>query len=77
MQLKKDMCDDVALVEYRKSGKPYKKVNQYDKNMKLIKTWDSITQAIRETNIKNIIAVCRGKQKTAGGYIWRYYDDFN
>lgn len=72
-----DMCDDVALVEYRKSGKPYKKVNQYDKNMKLIKTWDSITQAIRETNIKNIIAVCRGKQKTAGGYIWRYYDDFN
>lgn len=45
--------------------------------MKLIKTWDSITQAIRETNIKNIIAVCRGKQKTAGGYIWRYYDDFN
>ena len=72
-----DMCDDVGLVSYKKSGKPYKKVNQYDKNMNLIKTWDSIAQAVKETNIKNIIATCNKKQKTAGGFIWRYYDDFD
>ena len=66
-----------ARFSIKKSGKPYKKINQYDKNMNLIKTWDSIAQAVKETNIKNIIAVCNERQKTAGGFIWRYYNDFN
>lgn len=42
--------------------------------MNLIKTWDSITEAEKALNINHssIIAVCKGKQKSAGGFIWSY-----
>lgn len=70
-------CDDIGEVEYEKrNGKP-KRVEQYSKEMELIKIWDSISEVERELGIKasNIITVCRGgRQKTAGGYIWRYAD---
>lgn len=51
---------------------------QFDKNMNLIKTWNSICEAANILGIydSNISAVCNhGKQKTAGGYIWRYPDE--
>lgn len=37
-------------------------------------SFDSVTKAERETGIpnSNIIAVCKGKRKTAGGYHWQY-----
>ena len=72
-----DDCEIVTPVVYQKSGKPYKEVNQYDKQMNLIKTWSSITETEKALNINksNIIAVCKGKQKTAGGFIWRYKED--
>ena len=64
-----------------KSGNYYKgemiKVNQYDLNMNYIKTWDSATQVKRELGIDNtsVGRCCRGKQGSAGGYIWKYYSD--
>ena len=70
-----DDCDDIGKIIYEeKCGIP-KKVNQYNKNMELIKTWNSISEAAKELglNTSNIINVCKGgKQKTSGGYIWRY-----
>lgn len=38
------------------------------------KIYDSITQASIELNIptSNIVACCKGKRKTAGGYVWQY-----
>ena len=72
-----DDCEDIGKVKYKKkSGRP-RSVYQYDKDMNLLKTWDSMTMASQELNINvsNIIEVCRGgRQKTAGGYIWRYVD---
>lgn len=40
----------------------------------LIKTYPSIAEAERQTGIDNrsISACCKGKYKTAGGYVWRY-----
>jgi hypothetical protein len=35
--------------------------------------FDSISDAKRETGVNNISACCRGVQKTAGGYGWKYY----
>lgn len=72
-------CDEAKHVVYKKSGRAYKSVNQYDTDMNLIKTWNSITEAENKTNINrsNIIAVCNNKQKTAGGFIWRYNNDSN
>lgn len=46
----------------------------YDKNGNLISTYESIIQAESETGVphSNIIACCKGRLKTAKGYIWRY-----
>jgi group I intron endonuclease len=50
-----------------------KKVYQYDLDNNFIKSYDSITDAARETGacIGNIGSVCSGKNKTAGGFIWK------
>lgn len=65
--------------KYDKINKKVKhsKINQYDLTGKFIKTYNTQTEAIRDTNIKNVSSItnaCTGKAKTAGGYIWRYYD---
>lgn len=54
--------------------KHYKKVIQYSENNKIIKKWNSILEASIQNNIdsSSITKVCRGKRKTAGGYIWKY-----
>lgn len=53
-----------------------KKVNQYDENNVFMKTFKSISEASRITGINRscINAVVKGnrKNKTAGGYYWRY-----
>jgi len=68
------------LTKKLKSVKPYinlkfKKVIQYDKNMNLIKEWNSIQDIIKELNLKtgtNISNCLNGRAKTAIGYIWQY-----
>lgn len=52
--------------EYVQNNYKCKKVNQYDINMNFIKTWESVNEARRTLNIKNISACCKGKYKTAG-----------
>lgn len=59
-----------------------KKLNQYNLNGTLIKTYDCSTDAEAElksknikVNAKNIRNVCNGIRKTAGGYIWRYANE--
>lgn len=51
-----------------------KPVFQYDKNNNFIKEWPSTMEAERVLGInhRNISAVCNGKRKTAGNYIWTY-----
>lgn len=59
-------------------GKGTKKVEQIDKNtLEVIKVWDSLSEVERQLNIPvtNISSACKGKQKTAGGYKWRYKND--
>ena len=56
----------------------YKKVAQYSSDGKLIKAWDSVKEASETLKIDGgtITNVCKGKYyRTAGGYIWRYYND--
>ena len=51
-----------------------KYVQQIDKNtLEVIKVWDSLSEVERQLNISasNISDVCKGKRKTAGGFIWR------
>jgi hypothetical protein len=51
-------------------------VGQYDLNMNLIKKHNSIPDASRNVGIhkNNIWGVINNKQKTAGGFIWKYLD---
>ena len=56
--------------------KPYKRgVLQYEKDGELIREFASVAEASRHvcaSSNAHIIACCKGKRKTAHGYIWRY-----
>lgn len=55
-----------------------KRVAQYDKQThELIKIWDSIIDVERELGINqgNISKCCKGKRKSAGGFIWKYVEE--
>jgi len=70
----------ISNTDYKKAGlKISVKLNQYDKSGKFIKKWDGARIAERELNIdhSHIAKCCKGKKKTAGGYIWRYENDDN
>ena len=49
-------------------------INQYSLDGNFIKRWNSISEASKELNLyhSNIIAVCKNKKRTAGGFIWKY-----
>ena len=58
----------------RRAKKRSKVVLQFDLNDNLVKEYPSINQVERETGFafQNIYACCKGKRKTAYGYIWKY-----
>ena len=53
-----------------------KRVYQYTKDGIYINTFYGIREAERQTGIgrESISRCCRGKLKTAGGYVWKYED---
>lgn len=53
-----------------------KEINQYSLKGKYIKTWDSGIEAANDLGVtlSKIVAVCRGKRKSTGGYQWRYHE---
>ena len=56
-----------------------RQVVQYDQQGNLIQVWDYIRQASQVLGINEcgIGACCRGQQKTAGGFIWKYASEVN
>ena len=54
-----------------------RKVAQYTKDNKFIKIWDCMRDASRSltVNPSHITACCRGKRKSAGGFVWKYIDE--
>lgn len=50
---------------------------QLTDEMQVVKKYDSIAQAVRETgvNSKSIRDAAKGVQKHAGGYVWKYVDE--
>lgn len=60
-----------------KTGKEHpcsKPVSQYSKSGKLIRSFGGMKEASRITGVNNgnISLSCRGKHKSAGGYIWKF-----
>lgn len=52
--------------------KPKKPVYQYTLQGLLIKKYESVNEAFRQTKIRHISECATGKRNTAGGYIWSY-----
>ena len=66
--------------EYRArnlAGCKTRPVIAYDREGNFIAQYDSLTEADAATGIdfRNIQAVCKGKRKIAGGYVWQYADE--
>ena len=59
------------------SEKLSKSVVQFTKGNMFVKIYKSAIDVEDKTGIKNnhIGSCCKGKRKTAGGYIWRYYEE--
>lgn len=57
-----------------KNSSVVKSVEQYTLDGQFVAEYYSAAEAERQTGIKscNITLACQGKQKTAGGYIWKY-----
>jgi group I intron endonuclease len=59
----------------KSAGSPPKKVDKYSLNGKFIKTYESIAEAMYDTNCSNIHISCKHPNKQRGGYLWRYHGD--
>ena len=68
-----DALKGVPLSEEHKQ-KLSKKILQYTKSGEFVREWPSAMEAQRELGIaqSSICACCKGKLKSAGGYVWRY-----
>jgi group I intron endonuclease len=49
-------------------------IEQYSLDGSLVKVWSSAKQAMTETGITTVRDVLHGRQKTGGGFIWKYVD---
>lgn len=54
-----------------------RKIKQLDKNNNELNIFSTVREASKKYNIQetNIVKCCRGKIKTAGGYVWRYVNE--
>lgn len=54
-----------------------KPLSQFTKSGKFVATYPSTREAERQTGVHHVVIsdCCNGKQKSAGGYVWRYKED--
>lgn len=64
--------EDYKLSELNLNNKP---VEQYTLDGLFVKSYNSIREAVRKTNIVNIGKCCCGERHKAGGYIWRFKEE--
>lgn len=69
---RKDEGDYENICVRRRFEQNFSPVLQLDSFGNVIAEFDSIKEAQKQTGIKNISAVCRGRRKMAGGYWWKY-----
>lgn len=78
-QIIKDMWKSEEYAEAHKGKNNHRaqSVKQFDLDGNFIKEYDTLTQASEETgaSISKISAVCKGRRKTTGGYVWEFSND--
>ena len=73
-ELKNENIKNISETSTKITGRA---ILQLTDDMTLIKRYDTIAQAVRETgvNSKSIRDAAKGVQKHAGGYVWKYADE--
>lgn len=59
----------------RMTEKRSRKVDQYTLDGKFVQAWPSVNQILRDLRIR-VCECCKGKFKSAGGFVWKYHDIF-
>lgn len=54
------------------AGRPKRKVAMINDENEVIRTFDSLVEASKQTGIHNISAVCRKIRPKAGGFVWKF-----
>lgn len=68
--------DSFIEIDLNKFNYQKRKVKRYDLNGNFIKEYGSISETMLEGfNEGNVQSCCAGKQKSHGGYVWRYSED--
>ena len=63
-------------IKVKKTGTQRRKVLQIDPiTGEIIKVWNSTREPQNNLGISNVSAVCKGKRKTMGGFIWKYAEE--
>ena len=70
------LSEDFKINAKKRQEKFSKKVNQYNMNGELIKTWNSTKECGRNGfNQSCVWSCCKGIYKQYKGYIWKYADE--
>ena len=67
----KKLAEDTKQRISENSARRQGAVLQFDKNGEFIREWDCMTAAMKALHTNHIPDVCRGRRKTAGGFIWK------
>ena len=68
---------EAGLLQKRYPSSVRKTVLQYSLEGAFIKEWPNAHSAERVLNISGIGEVCKGKKKSAGGFLWKYKEEKN
>lgn len=73
----KKLWQDPEFIAKTAAGYKYRPVVAYDKEGNLICEYGSLKDADQSTGVdfRNIQACCKGRKKTAGGFVWKYADE--
>ena len=69
------LLKEAGLLQKRYPNSVRKAVLQYSLDGEFIKEWPNANSARRALKISGIREVCRGNQKTAGGFFWKYKEN--
>lgn len=67
-------CREQLCGKFGKYSLKHRRIIQYSKDMKIVRVWEAMSDACRELHLDSgcLTKACQGKQKTTGGYYWKY-----
>ncbi|HEO6865852.1 TPA: DNA polymerase III subunit epsilon, partial [Streptococcus agalactiae] len=72
------LFSEIEILKRKKTRKNARPVLKMDDEMNILEHFESISDAVKKTGInsKSIRDASKGIQKHAGGFVWRYEDEY-